>query len=88
MVLTSWLCVSGIPQGYDEQRLRDLCGEFGTVRHAEIAMDRERRPLEFGFVEMVRPTDAQRVRDALDGRALAGRTLTVVLVKEPWHGGW
>jgi RNA recognition motif-containing protein len=83
--MTSWLCVSGIPGDYDEDQLRQLCGAFGLVRRAEIAKDREGRPLELGFVEMVRPEDAQRVRGGLDGTQLAGKTLTVALVKEPWH---
>ena len=83
--MTAWLCVSSIPRDYDEQQLRELCSPFGLVRRAEVARDRERRPLEFGFVEMVRSEDAQRVCEGLDGSRLAGKTLTVALVQEPWH---
>jgi RNA recognition motif-containing protein len=85
--MTAWLCISDIPGGYDEQQLLELCVAFGPVRRAEVGRDREGRHLKFGFVEMVRQEDAQRVRDALDGTQLEGRTLTVALVKEPWHRG-
>jgi RNA recognition motif-containing protein len=81
----SWLCVSGLPRDYQEDQLRQLCESFGLVRRVEIAKDRESRPLEFGFVEMVRAEDAQRLRKGLDGTPLAGQILTVVLIKEPWH---
>ena len=56
--------------------LRELFSEYGTVTSAQIVMDRETgRSRGFGFVEMSDGGDA--AINALNGRDVEGRTLTV-----------
>ena len=63
----------------------DLQGAFaahGTVVETNLMMDRETgRPRGFGFVTMSTPAEAQKAIDALNGKALSGRALTVNLAR-------
>jgi cold-inducible RNA-binding protein len=59
-----------------EDALRQLFSQFGTVTKASLVMDRETgRPRGFAFVEM--SEGGQAAIDALNGRDLDGRALTV-----------
>ena len=59
-----------------EDTLRQLFSQFGTVTKASLVMDRETgRPRGFAFVEM--SEGGQAAIDALNGRDLDGRALTV-----------
>jgi cold-inducible RNA-binding protein len=52
--------------------------EFGTVESAKVIMDRESgRSRGFGFVEMGRDQEAQAAINALNGKDMDGRALTV-----------
>lgn len=56
--------------------LRDAFGEYGQVSNASVVSDRETgRSRGFAFVEM--DSGADEAIAALNGRELAGRTLTV-----------
>src|SRR4030042_4877665 len=52
--------------------------EFGTVQSAQVIMDRESgRSKGFGFVEMGSDQEAQAAINALNGKDIDGRALTV-----------
>ena len=62
----------------DEQTLRQLFEEFGEVRSASVAQDRETgRSRGFGFVEMPDNAAAQAAIEQLNGREVEGRQLAV-----------
>jgi cold-inducible RNA-binding protein len=61
-----------------EAELRSLFEEHGDVASASLVMDRDTgRPRGFGFVEMSNDEQAKAAMNALNGREIGGRTLTV-----------
>ncbi len=61
-----------------EQDLSDMFGEFGRVDSSVIVMDRATgRSRGFGFIEMSDDGEAKAAIEALNGREIEGRTLTV-----------
>ncbi len=61
-----------------EEELREAFASYGTVNNVSIITDRMTgRPRGFAFVEMADDTEAQAAIEALNGKELAGRTLTV-----------
>jgi len=55
-----------------------LCSEFGTVRSAQVIMDRDTgRSKGFGFVEMSNDQEAQAAIAGLHDKEVNGRRLTV-----------
>lgn len=62
----------------DEHDLEELFAEYGDVERASIARhERSRNPRGFGFVEMPDADEAAAAIDALHGKDVLGRTLTV-----------
>ena len=63
----------------DENTLRSLFEADGRrVEDVAIVMDRDTgRPRGFAFVQMATPEDSQKAIEALNGREVEGRTLTV-----------
>jgi len=58
--------------------LDQMFGEFGTVKSAEVVMDRDTgRSKGFGFVEMQNDQEAQAAIAGINGKEHDGRTLTV-----------
>ncbi len=58
--------------------LDQLFGEFGTVKSADVIMDRDTgRSKGFAFVEMNSDQEAQAAIDGINGKEHNGRTLTV-----------
>ena len=58
--------------------LQQLFAEFGSVRSAQVVMDRDTgRSKGFGFVEFSNDKEADAAISALNGRDFNGRTLTV-----------
>jgi len=58
--------------------LDQIFGEYGTVKSAEVIMDRDTgRSKGFGFVEMNSDQEAQAAIDGVNGKEHDGRTLTV-----------
>ncbi|MEC8557001.1 MAG: RNA-binding protein [Planctomycetota bacterium] len=61
-----------------EEDVRNAFSEYGEVSSVNIIMDRETgRSRGFAFVEMPTEEDAKSAIDALNGREIAGRAVTV-----------
>ena len=65
-----------------ENDLQDAFAAHGTVIEANLMMDRATgRPRGFGFVTMSTPEEAQKAIEALNGKELGGRALTVNIAR-------
>ena len=72
------LYVGNLSYGTTDSDLQRMFEEFGTVQSAQVIMDRESgRSKGFGFVEMGSDQEAQAAINALNGKDLDGRPLTV-----------
>ena len=72
------LYVGNLPYSANESTLEQLFGEFGSVQSAQVIMDRDTgRSKGFGFVEMGSDQEAQKAIQALNGKEVDGRALTV-----------
>ena len=61
-----------------EDELRDLFAEFGDVVSTKLIVDKfTGQSKGFGFVEMSNNSEAQKAMDALNGRDVNGRSITV-----------
>ena len=70
--------VGNLSYGTTDSDLRTMFEEFGSVESAQVIMDRESgRSKGFGFVEMGSDQEAQAAINALNGKDLDGRALTV-----------
>src|ERR1017187_4888462 len=76
------LFVGNLSFDLTENDLQDAFAAHGTVVEANLMMDRETgRPRGFGFITMSTPAEAQKAMDALNGKELSGRALTVNLAR-------
>ena len=74
--MSNKLYVGNLSYQSDEDSLRELFSQYGTVTSVRIITDREtRRSKGFAFVEMESPEEASAVLSALDGADLDGRQL-------------
>ena len=65
-----------------ENDLQDMFAAHGTVLEANLMMDRDSgRPRGFGFVTMSTPEEAEAAINALNGKSIDGRALTVNVAK-------
>lgn len=72
------LYVGNLTYGTNDSDLRSMFEEFGSVESAQVVMERETgRSKGFGFVEMSNAQEAQAAIDALNGKDMGGRALTV-----------
>ena len=72
------LYVGNLSYGKTDSDLRTMFEEFGSVQSAQVIMDRESgRSKGFGFVEMGSDQEAQAAINALNGKDMDGRALTV-----------
>lgn len=72
------LYVGNLSYGMTDRDLQSLFEAHGTVQMAQIVEDRDMgRSKGFGFVEMASPDEAQAAIDALNGKEVNGRALTV-----------
>ncbi len=70
--------VGNLPYEVSDEELEAVFAEYGQVASARVITDRfSGRPRGFGFVEMGNESEAQAAIDALNGRDLKGRPLTV-----------
>jgi RNA recognition motif-containing protein len=70
--------VGNLPYGISDSDLERMFEEFGTVNSAQVIMDRDTgRSKGFGFVEMGSDAEAQAAIEALNGKNVDGRNLTV-----------
>ncbi|MBM3989060.1 MAG: RNA-binding protein, partial [Planctomycetes bacterium] len=75
--------VGNLPFSINQSDLAGLFAEFGTVRSAQIILDRETgRPRGFGFVDMETPEQLAAAIAGLNGRPFGGRSLSVTEARE------
>jgi cold-inducible RNA-binding protein len=80
--MSAKLFVGNLDFKVTENDLQDAFAAHGTVVEANLMMDRTTgRPRGFAFVTMSSPEEAQKALDALNGKELGGRTLTVNLAR-------
>ena len=72
------LYVGNLTYGVTDSTLSQLFEAHGTVQSAQVIMDRDTgRSKGFGFVEMGNDAEAQAAIQALNGKEVEGRALTV-----------
>jgi cold-inducible RNA-binding protein len=86
------LFVGNLSFNTTENDLQDAFAAHGTVIEANLMMDRATgRPRGFAFVTMSTPEEAQKAIEALNGKELDGRALTVNVARpreeRPGGGG-
>jgi cold-inducible RNA-binding protein len=78
----SKLFVGNLSFNTTENDLQDTFAAHGTVVEANLMMDRvSGRPRGFGFVTMGSPEEAEAAINALNGKSMDGRALTVNIAK-------
>ncbi len=80
--MSTKLFVGNLSFATTENDLQDAFAVHGTVLEANLMMDRSTgRPRGFGFVTMSTPEEAQKAIEALNGKQLGGRALTVNIAR-------
>jgi cold-inducible RNA-binding protein len=90
--MSAKLFVGNLSFNITENDLQDAFAAHGTVVEANLMMDRATgRPRGFAFVTMSSSEEAQKAIDAMNGKELAGRALTVNIARpreeRPGGGG-
>ena len=76
--MSNKLFVGNLSFNTTENDLQDAFAPYGTVVEANLMVDRmTSRPRGFGFVTMSSPEEAQKAIEALNGKEIDGRALTV-----------
>src|SRR5712671_5313548 len=76
------LFVGNLSFNTTENALQDMFAAHGTVLEASLPTDRDSgRPRGFGFVTMSTPEEAEAAINALNGKDVDGRALTVNVAK-------
>ena len=82
------LYVGNLGYGLTDSDLQKLFEPHGTVRSAQVIMDRDTgRSKGFGFVEMSSDSEAQAAITALNLKEVDGRSLTVNEARPKTEGG-
>ena len=82
------LYVGNLAYGVTDADLQRLFEAHGTVQSAQVIMDRDTgRSKGFGFVEMGSDQEAQAAIQALSGKEVDGRALTVNEARPKTAGG-
>jgi RNA recognition motif-containing protein len=80
--MSAKLFVGNLSFDTTENDLQDAFAAHGTVEETNLMMDRDTgRPRGFAFVTMSSPEEAQKAIDALNGKDLDGRALTVNIAR-------
>jgi cold-inducible RNA-binding protein len=80
--MSSKLYVGNLDYKVTENDLQDAFAAHGTVVEANLVTDRTTgQPRGFGFVTMSSPQEAQKAIEAMNGKDLGGRALTVNLAR-------
>lgn len=67
-----------------DQDLEQAFSEFGELVSAAVIRERDTgRSRGFGFVEFAQEADAQKAKEAMNGKELGGRALKVDEAREP-----
>jgi RNA recognition motif-containing protein len=90
--MSTKLFVGNLSFNTTENDLQDAFAAHGTVVETNLMMDRmSGRPRGFAFVTMGSPEEAQKAIDAMNGKQLDGRPLTVNVARpreeRPGGGG-
>ena len=90
--MSNKLFVGNLSFNTTENDLHDAFAAHGTVVEATLMMDRATgRPRGFAFVTMSTPEEAQKAIEALNGKTIDGRALTVNIARpreeRPGGGG-
>lgn len=90
--MNSKLFVGNLSFNTTENDLQDAFAPHGTVTEVNLMMDRSTgRSRGFAFVTMSSPEEAQKAIDAVNGKSVDGRALTVNIAKpreeRPGGGG-
>jgi cold-inducible RNA-binding protein len=76
--MSTKLFVGNLSFNTTENDLQDMFAAYGPVQQVDMIMDRMTgRPRGFGFVTMENKEDAQKAIEALHGKNVGGRDLTV-----------
>lgn len=82
------LYVGNLPYGLSDRDLEQMFAGHGTVSSAQVITDRDTgRSKGFGFVEMGSDQEAQAAINALNGKDIEGRALTVNEARPREEGG-
>ncbi len=80
--MSAKLFVGNLSFNFTENELQDAFAAHGTVLEANLMMDRATgRPRGFAFVTMSTPEEAQKAIQAMNGKELQGRALTVNIAR-------
>jgi RNA recognition motif-containing protein len=80
--MSNKLFVGNLSFNTTENDLQDAFAAHGTVMEANLMMDRATgRPRGFGFVTMSTPEEAQKAIEALNGKSIDGRAITVNIAR-------
>jgi len=80
--------VSNISFHTTEDDLKNLFSKFGEVTSVKIIMDRETNESRgFGFVEMQTAEEGNKAIEALNGKEIEGRALSVSVAREKENRG-
>jgi cold-inducible RNA-binding protein len=80
--MSSRLFVGNLSFNTTENDLQDAFAAFGTVTEASLMIDKmSGRPRGFAFVTMGSSEEAQKAIDALNGKEMDGRALTVNIAR-------
>ena len=80
--MSNKLFVGNLSFNTTENDLQDAFAAHGTVTETNLMMDRmTNRPRGFGFVTMSSAEEAQKAIEALNGKEMDGRALTVNVAK-------
>lgn len=82
------LYVGNLSYDTNENELRELFSQYGTVASVALITDRDTgRSKGFGFVEYANDTEAQAAISGLNGKDVGGRSLTVSVARPRGEGG-
>jgi len=80
--------VGNLSYKVDENEIRDAFEEYGSVSSVKIITDKfTGRSKGFAFVEMDDATEAESAIEALNGKTLDNRDITVNVAREKREGG-
>ncbi|AFY37791.1 RNP-1 like RNA-binding protein [[Leptolyngbya] sp. PCC 7376] len=70
--------VGNLDYAVEEDDLKEVFADYGTVKRVYLPMDREtNRKRGFGFVEMANEGEEEKAIEALDGASWMGREMRV-----------
>lgn len=82
------LYVTNLSYSTQEEDLRGIFDEFGSIADCKIVRDFEtRKSRGFGFVTFSELEDANKARNRLNGREIEGREIRIEVAKQPRSAG-